>query len=178
MNIDINILPKEMRAKPLLDAPTLALIVVILLLAFGSIYYYHAKSSSQSDIANMQSQITTMQQQATALSSNKDALALINEINQLKAAKQSYDAFLASKMPVGNALAAVYSSAAQVGVDISTITQSANMLVITGTASSFTNVSDYGRALDNDYRFSLLGLPSYSDGAFTLTISVKMEGGQ
>jgi len=177
MNIDINILPKELRAKPLLDTPTFALIVIILLLAFGSFYYYHAKSNSQNDTANMQSQITTIRQQTTALSTNPQALSLINSINQLNAAKQSYSAFTASKMLLGDALAAVYETV-PLGVDIGTITQTGNTLLITGTAPSYTAVSDFGGALNNNSRFSLLGLPSFSNGAFSLTISVKMGGGQ
>ncbi len=72
MNIDINILPAELRPKALIDTKTFALIVVILLLGVGCFYFFHAKSSSQADIANMQSQITTMQQQTAALSSNPD----------------------------------------------------------------------------------------------------------
>ncbi len=176
MNIDINILPKELRAKPLLDTQTFALIIVIVLLAFGSFYFYHAKSSSQSDIANMQSEIKTAQQQTVTLSNNPDALNLINSINQLKAAKQSYDAFMASRMLLGSALVGVY-TLVPVGADIGSITQSGNTLVIKGTASSFTDVSDYARALNNDPRFSLLGLPSFSNGSFSLTISVASGGG-
>ena len=177
MSIDINILPKEMRAKPLLDVPTISLIVVIILLLFGSIYYYHTKSSRQNDTANMRSEITTMQQKTQVVSNDPLALGLINSINQIKAANQSYAAFTASRMLLGDALTAVYLSV-PVGVDIGSITQGSNTLVITGTASSYTYVSDYGRALDNDFRFTLLGLPLYNNGAFTLTVSVKMGGGQ
>ncbi len=179
MNIGINILPKELRAKPVIDTQTFALIVIVVLLAFGSFYFYHAKSSDQTSITNMQSQITTMQQQTRTLQSNPDALKLINSINQLKAAKQSYDAFLASRMLLGNAMVGVY-ALLPAGVDIGTITQTqkGNNLVIAGAADTYTDVSDYGRALNNDPRFTLLGLPSFSNGSYALTISVAQGGGQ
>jgi Tfp pilus assembly protein PilN len=176
MDIGINILPKEMRAKPLLDIPTFALIVIILLLAFGSFYYYHAKSSSQNDIADMRSQITTMQQQTLAASNNPQALSLINSISQLKAAKQGYDAFTASKMQLGYSLVGVY-ALVPAGVGIDTITQGGNTLVIKGTAPTYTEVSDYGRDLNNDPRFSLVGLPSFAEGKFSLTVIVVQGGG-
>jgi Tfp pilus assembly protein PilN len=176
MNIGINILPKELRAKPMLDTQTFALIVVIVLLAFGSFYFYHAKSSTQSDIANMQSEITTAQQQTKALSTNPEALNLINSINQLNAAKQGYNAFMASRMLLGSAFVGVY-ALLPATVDISTITQSGSNLVIKGTADSFTDVSDYARALNNDPRFTLLGLPSFSSGSFSLSVSVASGGG-
>ncbi len=51
-----------------------------------------------------------------------------------------------------------------------------NALVIKGTASSYTEVSKYGRALDDDPRFALLGLPSFSGVSFQLTISVATGG--
>jgi Tfp pilus assembly protein PilN len=177
MNIDINILPAELRPKALIDTRTFALVVVILLLGFGCFYFFNAKSGSQAESANLGSQIKTIQQQAVTLSSNPEALNLINSINQLKAAKQGYEAFAASRVMWGNALAGVY-SLVPMGVNITTITQKGNALVIAGDASSYTDVSDYGRALDNDPRFSLAGLPSFGKGSFSLTISVATGGGR
>jgi len=177
MNIDINILPAELRPKALLDTKTFALIVVILLLGVGCFYFFHAKSSSQADIANMQSQIAAMQQQTTALATSQEAADLIKSINQLKATQQSYDAFVASRVLIGDALARVY-YLVPVGVNISSIAERGNALVITGSALSYTDASDYGRALNNDPRFTLVGLPSFSDGTFSLTVSVAPGGGQ
>jgi Tfp pilus assembly protein PilN len=176
MNIDINILPAELRPKPLIDTRTFALIVVILLLGLGCFYFFHAKSGSQADIANMQGQIETTQSQIVTLSSNQDALKLINEINQLKAAKQSYDAFVTSRVLVGNALYRVY-SLVPAFVRVDSIAQRGNTLAIAGSAPSYTDASDYARALDNDPRFSLVGLPSFGDGRFSLSISVAPGGG-
>lgn len=178
MNIDINILPAELRPKALIDTKTFALIVVILLLGVGCFYFFHAKTDSQANIASLQTQTKTMQQQTAALSSNQDALKLISSINQLKAAKQSYDAFVASRVLVGNALDGVY-SLTPMSVDVGSITQQGgNILIIAGSAPSYTDASDYGRALNNDPRFTLVGLPSFSDGTFSLTISVAPGGGR
>jgi len=177
MNIDINLIPKELRIKPLVDGKTFAAIVVILLLGFGCFYFFNARSDSQAEIANLGSQIKTTQQQTATLSSNPEALNLISSINQLKAAKQGYEAFAASRVMWGNALAGVY-SLVPMGVDITTITQKGNALEIKGTASSYTDVSDYGRALDNDPRFTLAGLPSFAKESFSLTISVATGGGR
>jgi Tfp pilus assembly protein PilN len=177
MNIDINILPAELRPKALIDTKTFVLIVVILLLGVGCFYFYHAKSNSQAEIANLGSQIETTQQQTAALSSNAEAVQLTNSINKLKAAKQGYEALVASRVMWGNALAGVY-SLAPVGVNITSITQNGNALVIAGGASSYTNAADYGRALDKDPRFTLMGLPSFSDGTFSLTVSVAPGGGR
>ena len=174
MNIDINILPAELRPKALIDTRTFALIVVILLLGLGCFYFFNAKSNSQSEAANLSSQIKTVQQQTTALSSNTEAVKLISSINQLKTAKQSYEAFAASRVVLGNAVYDVY-ALRPTGVDIATIPQTGNALVIKGTVSSgssYTDVSTYGRALDNDSRFCLVGLPSFSDGTFSLTICI------
>ena len=178
MNIDINLIPKELRIKPLVDGKTFAAIVVILLLGFGCFYFFNARSDSQAEIANLQGQLTTTQQQTAALSSNPEAVRLISSISQLKAAKQGYDAFTASKMLLGNSLDGVY-ALVPAGVDIGKITQKGNTLVIEGSAASYTDAADYGRALDNDTRFTLMGLPSLKeDGSFSLTISVAQGGGR
>jgi Tfp pilus assembly protein PilN len=177
VNIDINVLPAELRPRPLIDTKTFALIVVILLLGIGCFYFFHAKSDSQAGIADAQNQIKTSQQQTAALSSNPEAVQLINSIKQLKASKQAYDAFTGARVLVGDALSGVY-SLVPMGVDIVSITQKGNTLVIAGSASSYTNAADYGRALDKDPRFTLMGLPSFSKGSFSLTISVAPGGGR
>jgi Tfp pilus assembly protein PilN len=178
MNIDINILPEELRPKPLIDTKTVALIVVILLLGFGCYHFYQAKSDSQAEITKMQSELKTTQQQIAALQNNPEAVQLTNSINQLKAAKQSYDAFVASRVLVGNALDGVYSLASG-RVNIVSITQSGSTLLINGSASSYSDLSGYATALENDPRFLVAGLPTYSsDRSFSLTVSVTPGGGR
>ena len=177
MNIDINILPAELRPKALIDTKTFALIVVILLLGFGCFYFFNAKSDSQSQVSNLQSQIKTTQQQTAALSTNAEAVQLIKSINELKVSKQAYDAFTGARVLMGDALAGVY-LLVPMGVDIATITQKGNILTIAGSAQSYTYAADFGRVLDNDPRFTLMGLPSFKDGSFSLTISVAPGGGK
>jgi Tfp pilus assembly protein PilN len=178
MNIDINILPAELRPKPLIDTKTVVLIVFILLLGFGCYYFFQAKSDSQAEVTKMQSEIKTTQQQIDALKNDPDVKTLVNSITQLKAAKQSYDAFVASRVLLGNALDGVY-SLAQGRVNISSIAQSGSTLLVKGTASTYTNLSGYASALDNDLRFSVAGLPVFnSDKSFSLTISVELGGGR
>lgn len=175
-NIDINILPQEFRAKPMVDGKTFALIVLIVLLGFGCFYFVQAKMSAQNEIADLEASIATMQQQTTALTTNKEAQSLISSINQLKASQQSHASFVASKVLWGDALEDVYGLVPK-GVSIATITQKGNGLDIKGTASDYTDVAEFGRTLNNDTRFALAGLPSFKDGGFTLAISAKAGGG-
>lgn len=175
MNIDINLIPEELRIKPMIDSRTFAAIVVVLLLAFGSFYFYSVKSDSQAEIANLQSRIKAAQQQTASLSGNAEANQLINSISQLKVSKQGYDAFNKGRLAVGNSLEGVY-ALVPMGVDIVSIVQKGNTLVIAGTAQSYTYAATFGRALDNDPRFTLAGLPSFKQGSFSLTISVATGG--
>ena len=178
MNIDINILPAELRPRPLIDIKTVALIVFILALGFGCYYFVQAKSDSQDEIATMQSELKTTQQQIRVIQNDPDVVQLTKSINQLKAAKQSYDAFVASQMMLGSALDGLYSLASG-RVNITTITQSGNTLLVKGTASSYTKLSGYASALENDPRFSVKGLPTFAgDGSFSLTVSVALGGGR
>jgi Tfp pilus assembly protein PilN len=175
-NIDINILPQEFRAKPLVDGRTFALIVLVVLLGFGCFYFVQAKMSAQNEIADLEDSIATMQQQTTALSTNQEAQSLINSINLLKTSKQNQTSFVASKVLWGDALQAVYKLIPK-GVSVESIAQKGNGLEIKGTASSYTEVAEFGRTLSNDARFGLAGLPSFKDGGFTLNISAKAGGG-
>lgn len=176
-NIDINILPQEFRAKPMVDGRTFALIVLVVLLGFGCFYFVQAKMSAQNEIADLEASIATVQQQTTALTTNKEAQSLTSSISQLKASQQSHVSFVASKVLWGDALQAVYELEPK-GVSITAITQKGNSLEIKGTASTYTEVAEFGRALNNDSKFSLVGLPAFSPTGFTLNISAKAGGGQ
>jgi Tfp pilus assembly protein PilN len=176
-NIDINILPQEFRAKPLVDGKTFALIVLVVLLGFGCFYFVQAKMSAQDEIANLETSVATMNQQATALSTNQEAQGLITSINQLKTSKQDHTSFVASKVLWGDAIEKIYKLVPR-GVSISTITQKGNSLEIKGTAPDYTDVADFGRALNNDAKFNLVGLPAFNASGFTLNVSVAAGGGQ
>ena len=175
MNIDINLIPQELRPKPFIGTRTLVLIVVVVVLGFGCFYFFNAKSNAQSDTASMEQEILRMNQQAASLSTNQEAVALTKSIGQLKVAKQSYDSFVASKVLWGAALERVYALAPK-GVDIDSIKQAGNSITIAGKASSYTDVARFGRDLDNEPKFALAGLPSFASTGFTLTINVAAGG--
>jgi len=177
MNIDINLIPEELRPKPFIDTKTFVLIIAVVVLGFGCFYFFNAKSNAQSDTASMEQEILRLNQQANSLSTNQEAVQLTREIGQLKVAKQSYDSFAASRVLWGAAMERVYALAPR-GVDIDSIKQAGNSITIAGEASSYTDVADFARALDNDTRFSLAGLPSLKASTFSLTINVAAGGGK
>lgn len=178
MNIDINLLPEEVRPKPLIDTRTFGLIVLILMLAFVCVYAYLMKSDAQSDIATMEASTATMKQEITSVSTNAEAVQLTKSNQDLTAAKQHYETFIAGKILWGDALEGVYGLRPK-GVSIDTITQSGNTLTVAGTADSYTEVSSFARALHNDPRFTLSGLPTLLEGQkYTLVISVAAGGAQ
>ncbi len=178
MNIDINLLPEEVRPKPLIDTRAFGLIVLILMLAFACVYVYMMKSDAQNDIDTMETSIATMNQEIASLSSNAEAVQLIKTNQDLAAAKQHYETFVAGKILWGDALEGVYGLRPK-GVSISKITQDGNTLKVEGTADSYTEVSSFARALHNDHRFTLSGLPTLTGGEkYTLVVSVAPGGAQ
>ncbi len=176
MNIDINLLPEEVRPKPLIDTRTFGLIVLVLILAFACVYVFIMKSDTQSDTAAIKENIVTMKQEISRLSTNAEAVQLTKSVQDLTAAKKNYETFVAQKTLWGDALEGVY-GLRPVGVDIATITQSGSALTIVGTADSYTEVSSFARALHNDARFTLTGLPTIVDSEiYKLVISVAAGG--
>jgi Tfp pilus assembly protein PilN len=177
MNIEINILPKELRARPLVDARTVILIVLVIALGYGCYFFYQARSDVQSKNAEIAARTAAIKQEVMTVSTNPEAVALQNSIKQLQAAKQSYDTYMASKVEWGDALTQVYAAVPK-GVSITNIAQSGNNLVITATASNYTAVAEYGLALDSEADFVLLGIPSFSGSTATLNIGVTPGGAQ
>ena len=175
-SIEINILPQELRAKPLIDTKTFALIALAVLLAFGCVYFIMAKSTVQGEISDIEDSIAAMQQQTTALSTNPEAQSLIGSISQLKTSQNHHATFVAGKVLWGNAMETAYDLVPR-GVRIDSIVQKGNTLEIKGAASNYGEVAEFGRALNNDARFTLAGLPAFKEGTFTLTVSVKAGGG-
>ena len=177
MNIDINILPKEMRAKPLVDARTVLLAVLVVALAFGIYYFFQARSDVQADNADMQTRIEALKAETASVSANPQAILLTNQINATKAAAQSYTAFVAGRVAWGDALDGVFSLLPK-GVSIRSITQAGNNLTITVTASDYSFVADYGRDLDTDGRFVLLAVETLTANTSVISISVAPGGAE
>jgi len=178
MNIDINILPKEFRAKPLVDARTVLLVVLVVALAFGIYYFFQARSDVQADNEATQTRIEALKAEATSVSTNPQAIQLTNQINATKTAAQSYTAFVAARVAWGDALDGVFSLLPK-QVSIVSIAQAGNNLTITVTASDYSFVADYGRDLDTDGRFVLLAVETLSSTATvnTSVISISVAPG-
>jgi Tfp pilus assembly protein PilN len=182
MNIDINLLPKELRAKPLVDTRTLVLIVLVLALAVGCFFAYHAKSSAQAENASIQNRTEAMVQEASSISSNPEAIQLYNSIGQLRSAQQDYSSYRASLVGWGDALTRLYNLVPG-SVIIKSIVQTpatGNILVVQGGTTEWSGVNEFVGRLDLDPGFKLLSLPTFdaTSGTFTLAIGVAPGGGR
>lgn len=176
MNIEINLLPEELRPRPPVETRTLLLIVVIVALAAGCAFLVQAKISTNAEIADLEKRIVAVNQEIESVSGNPEAIALIRSIDDLKAVKQSYDSFVASRISWGDALERVRAHVPTGVDDIRTLTQSGNILVVEGTASNYSAVASYGRALDRDSKLALAGLPSIDGTTYSLIVTVAPGG--
>ena len=175
MNIEINLLPEELRPRPPVETRTLLLIVVIVALAAGCAFLVQAKISTNAEIADLEKRIVAINQETASVSGNPEAIALTTSITNLKAMKQSYDSFVASRISWGDAVERVRAHV-PTGVDIRTLTQSGDTLVVEGTASNYSAVASYGRALDRDSKLALAALPSISGTTYSLIVQVAPGG--
>ncbi len=176
MNIEINLLPVELRPRPPVETRTLLLIVVIVALVAGCTFLVQAKISTNAEIADLEKHIVAINQEIESVSSNPEAIALTTSINNLEAMKQSYDSFVASRISWGDALERVRAHV-PMGVDIRTLTQSSgNTLVVEGTASNYSAVASYGRALDRDSKLDLAVLPKIDDTTYKVVVKVAPGG--
>ena len=176
MNIEINLLPEELRPRPSVEPGTLLVIILIVALAAGCGFLIQAKMSVNSETESMQERVVAINKEVSTVSSNPEALTLVNSINRLKAVKGSYDTFRASRIEWGDTLERVTSNA-PTGVAITALTQTANSLVVDGSASGFGAVTSYGRALDRDEKLALAGIPSLSGLVYSLIVRVMPGGG-
>ena len=175
MNIEINLLPEELRPRPPVEMRTLLFIVLIVALAAGCAFLVQAKISTSSEIADLETRIAAINQEIVTVSSNPEAVALTKSINDLTEMKQSYDSFVASRISWGSALQRVEAHATSVD-NISALAQSGNTLKIEGTASSYSAVASYGRALDRDSKLALGGMPSLAGTKYSLVVRVAPGG--
>lgn len=177
MNIEINLLPEELRPRPPVETRILLLIVVIVALVAGCAFLVQAKSGTNAEIAELEKKIVEINQDIDDVSSNPEALELIRSISDLKAVKQSYESFLASRISWGDALERVRAHK-PTGVDnISALHQSGNILVVEGTASGgYRPVASYGRALDRDSMLALAVLPKIDGTTYKLVVTVASGG--
>lgn len=187
MNIEINLLPEELRPKPLIGTRTLILLVMVLALGYGCYQLYALKTNGEAEAANIESRIEVAQSEAIGLSSNpdvKDLTAYISEVKAEKAALetlvQDSETFAAAKIMWGDVIQRV-SSRAPSGVTIDSIVQGENRSVeVSGVATSYERAATYATALENDEAFD--GVPTREwdevEGRFTLTVNIATGGGR
>ncbi len=174
MNIDINLLPEELRPRPPVETRTLFVILLILALAGGCYLLFDAKSDAEAEMADLEESIDEVNQQINGI--RQEGQALKNSVDRLDTLTKSYESFVASRIIWGSALERVQSHK-PTGVAITALTQQGNTLLIGGTSSGYSAVATYGRALDRDTKFDLLGLPTLRDATFSLTVGVTTGGG-
>lgn len=175
MNIDINLLPEELRPRPPIETRTLLVIVLVLALAGGCYLSYQAKSDAEAGIADLEKNIDAVNQQIDTIT--RDAQGLTSSISKLETVTKNYESFVASRVIWGDALERAYSHIPK-GVTISALTQNGDTLEVAGTASTYSAVTSYGRALDRDTKFTLAGWPTLSSTTFSLILKVAPGGGR
>jgi len=174
MNIEINLLPEELRPRPPVETKNLILALVIVALVAGCAFMYTAKSGAESDRVSMENRITEIDQETAALQAA--AKPLTDAISNLKTANTNYEAFEAARIDWGDALARVQALVPQ-GIVIDKLTQDENTLILEGSTSGYSAVASYARSLDLDRRFVLAGIPSLKVNDFSLILVVAPGGG-
>ena len=174
MNIDINLLPEELRPRPAVETRTLFVILLILALAGGCYLLFDAKSDAEAEMADLEKSIDQVNQQINDI--RQEGQALKSSVDRLDTLTRSYESFVASRIIWGGALERVQ-SLKPTGVEIGALTQQGNTLLIGGTSSGYSAVTSYGRALDRDTKFTLSGWPTLRSATFSLTVRVAPGGG-
>ncbi len=177
MDIKINLLPEELRPRPLIATKTLLLILLIVALVGGGVALGLAKNNADSDRASSEDRIAAIDKEISAIQSDAEAVALTKSVSNLKAMKKAYNAFIASRIGWGDALGSVNARRSS-GVTITTLTQTGDSLEVKGTAPGYSAVTSYGRVLDSYEGFVLTGVPSLKGSTFSLTLKVAPGGGR
>ena len=187
MNIDINLLPEELRPKPLIDRRMLIVVVVVVALACASYYVYSLKASVETEVASVESRVEVTQREATAMSSNPDALAMLTDISQKKAvyaelevSGKDYEQFAATKIEWGDVVARV-SARVPSYVTIAVIAEGGGSDVeVGGVATTYQRVAAYASSLESDEAFSEVHTRDWdaSSGEFVLILEVAERGAQ
>ncbi|MEE8471058.1 MAG: hypothetical protein V3S51_06995 [Dehalococcoidia bacterium] len=187
MNIDINLLPEELRPKPLIATRTLVLVVLVALLGYGCYYFYGLKSNSQAEAASLESRIQATQTEAMSLSNDLDVRELVAAISEVEAEKaaletlvQDYEVFADSKIMWGDIVQRV-SSRAPAGVTVDSILQgSDNTVEVGGVATGYDRAAVYATALESDEAFNDVPTREWDGltGRFLLTVNIVVGGGR
>ena len=162
MNMEINLLPNELKPKPLIKPQTLLVVVAVLILGFGCFYFYSDKAGTEADAADMQSQIDSIEQQITLLQTNKEAVDLKDKVAAKTAEKNKYDTmnsdyqtFTDARVEWGYVTSRIREYVPW-GVSITAITQGGNdgkLVTVRGTANNQQREADYVTELERDPLF-------------------------
>jgi Tfp pilus assembly protein PilN len=173
MNIDINLLPEELRPRPAIETRTLFVILLILALAGGCYLLFDAKSDTEAEQADLEENIAAVNQQINDI--RQEGQALRSSVDRLTTLTRSYESFVASRISWGDALERVQ-ALKPAGVEVDTLTEQGNTLEIEGTYLDSRAVASYFSALDRDIKFTP-GLMALKSATFTLTVRVAPGGG-
>ena len=183
MNIDINLLPEDLRPQPPIRTRTLVMIILIVALAGGCYFLFDAMSTAKADTVNTENHIADLEKttgeveaELNSTSGNPGATALSSEVASKRTSRDHRNAFASSTIDWGNALESVYAYVPQ-GVTIDSLAQTGTTLVVKGTASEFDDVTPYSQALDRDAKFHAPVGISYNSPSFSLTLTIASGGG-
>ncbi len=96
MNIDINLLPEELRPRPPVETRTLFVILLILALAGGCYLLFDAKSDAEAEMADLEESIDKVNQQINDI--RQEGQALKSSVDRLDTLTRSYESFVASRI--------------------------------------------------------------------------------
>jgi len=186
MNVEINLLPEEFKPKPLIQPPTLAILLVVLVLGFGCFHFYSVKADKEAqaaeietNIESMQSQMMTLQSGSLASGLREEVSALTNEKNQLDQMNSDYTLFTGSRVEWGYVIEKVEIRKPW-GVYLTSIVQGGDgsVVTVTGTANNYERETAYVALLEMESKFSDVTTLSWQadSGVFSLSFNVESGG--
>jgi Tfp pilus assembly protein PilN len=187
MDIDINLLPEEIRPKPLLNARMLLLLVVVGVLGFGCYYFYDLKAGTEADAAVAESRIEAVEDEASDLANNAEAKEIVAGISEakatlaeLEAATSDYVVFKDSRIGWGEVVDRVAIRLVG-GITLESIVASGSDVVeVGGVASSYERAAAYASSLELDDSFDNVHTREWEGtvGRFLLSIDVVTGGAE
>jgi Tfp pilus assembly protein PilN len=186
MDVKINLLPEELKPKPIISMRALCLVLVVLALGYGCYHFYQVKAASEAEAAEVESRIEAIQSEMASLTSNPEARELLGEISEaqqeiagLEALVDDYEAWSASRIEWGEVVRTIVDWIPS-GVTIDAISDSSGDTVeVGGAATSYERAAAYASALENDQLFSNVSVTQWGaqDKTFLLILNVVPGGG-
>jgi Tfp pilus assembly protein PilN len=198
--IQLNLLPEELRPRPVIRPVTAILLIIVILLGVGTYGFYKGKSNTDNKVDKLKAQQATLEQQTTAALKNPEIARLQSLITQVQVQvdaqglpKQDYQSFMGSWVNWDQVLAQLY-SLLPAGVSLDSVAEKAgNTLALEGTAPTTKAIFDYSLALEgNPEYFSSVSCPTVQTSevevdnqgqkteveviTFTLSLEVKSGG--